>query len=95
MKTHETTSQKHRELFAVPHQYSCGGYFLAERFDRYTWKGQEYEDGRGYWLLSGRMGVLSRHQVLMMTEACESRGEIVSLQWVDELPDNGFLLNIR
>ncbi len=90
-----TKTERRRNLFAVPHQYSCGGYFLAEQFDRYTWQGKEYDDGRGYWLLSGRFGVLSRDQVYHTVKCCEDRGEIVSLQWVDELPDNGFLLNCR
>ncbi len=88
-------TERYRNLFAVPHQYSCGGYFLAERFDRYTWQGKEYDDGRGYWLLSGRMGVLSKFQVEQSVRYCEDRGETVSLQWVDELPNNGFLLNCR
>ena len=89
---------KHRELFAIPHQYSCGGYWIAERFPlgtSYTWKGHEYDDGNGYWLLSGRMEVLSKQQVNLRVEACESRGEIISLRWADQLPEGGILLNVR
>lgn len=89
---------KHREIYVIPHQYSCGGYWMAERFPEgltYHYKGEIKSDGKGFWLLSGRMEVLSQHQAEQRLECCRQRGEVITVVWADSLPEGCFLLNLR
>jgi hypothetical protein len=85
-----------REILALPHQYSCGGFWLAERMpDRVTeiaYQGKMIpNNGKFYMLLSGRMEVLSEHQVERRMDCCRARGEIVKFQYAEQLPEGSIL----
>lgn len=84
----------HREIWIIPHQYSCGGYWMAERFPAHRdfhFQGKVYRDSLSFMLLSGRMEVLSKRQVEMRLDACHERGEAVSTRWADSLPEGSRL----
>ena len=86
-----------RTIHAIPHQYSCGGYWLAEQIDPdmapEVWYGGKPVENTGqcYLLLSGRMEVLSRHQVALRIVCCEDRGETVSFSFIDRLPEGALI----
>jgi hypothetical protein len=85
---------RHREIWVLPHQYSCGGYYLAERWQKGTLKGVEYDDNLNFWLLSGRQ-VLSGYQVEQTLQYCYDRGEVVTVVKAHELPQGARFLNLR
>lgn len=104
MKTAKQQSKPviHRTFWILPHNYSCGGYYIAEKLPPvgpngvgYIKEGVEYTDGLCFWLLSGRMEVLSEHQVRNRIEVCRDRGEIIEEVWVSALPAGARWLNIR
>lgn len=79
-----------REIWIIPHQYSCGGYWMADRFPSdkdFHFKGQVFRDSLNFILLSGRREVLSEHQVKLGLGYCRERGEVVTEVWADSLPD--------
>jgi hypothetical protein len=57
-------------------------------------KGQVYNDNLSFWLLSGRMEVLSQHQVESRIECCRDRGENVMVVYSEVLPDGARWLNL-
>lgn len=86
-----------RTIFAIPHQYSCGGYWLAEKIapERAPtlWYGGKPVENKGqcYILLSGRMEVLSNHQVMLAVQKCTERGETVTFSFIDALPEGSMI----
>lgn len=83
-----------REIWIVPHQYSCGGYWMADRFPEgreFHFKGGVYTDDLSFMLLSGRMEVLSKFQVEQRLGFCRERGEIITEVWADSLPEGSRL----
>jgi hypothetical protein len=97
----QATETRQRKIWALPHNYSCGGYWLAEFFgpDRSPviwYQGKPTENvGQYWWLLSGRMEVLSAYQVEQRMQCCRDRGEIVDFQFADALPEGSIVCNLR
>jgi hypothetical protein len=90
--------KRQREIWVLPHQYSCGGYWVAERFPddkEFTYQGAQHKDNLSFWLLSGRMEVLTKVHVETRLMACRSRGEEVKVVWANSLPEGARILNLR
>jgi hypothetical protein len=88
---------KHREIWVLPYNYSCGGFYMAERFPagiEVHLKGNVYNDNLSFWLLSGRE-VLNNTQVNTRLQHCEERGEVLTVVRAEALPENARWLNIR
>jgi len=81
---------QHSEVWILPHEYSCGGYYIAERFPTGDRDGM-----KAFWLLSGQMGVLSEYQARHAMDYRKSLGETFDEHWADSLPEGSFWLNLR
>ena len=82
------------EVWICPHQYSCGGYYIAEKWQKATIKGVEYDDNMNFWLLSSR-SVLSKYQAEHAMDYRRSLGEEIVEVWAEALPEGSRWINLR
>lgn len=72
-------------LYAIPHRYSCGGYWVAEAIG----------DAGEVWLVSGRE-VLSPEKVERVRQNVQrNHGLPTRVEWLDELPAGSVIKNLR
>jgi hypothetical protein len=83
------------EVWILPHEYSCGGYYLAERWETGILRGITYSDNLNFWLVSGQTGVLSQEQAKHAMDYRRSLGEEIHEVWADSLPEGSRWLNAR